>query len=159
MNIFNRQISLLPILFMLHNIEEVIAIHFMNDIHFLSAIHHISQFIIAVLLFTILGFIVVFWKSIYKTNTQYQYIVLGFTGMLFLNSFFPHILSAIYFRRYTPGLITAFFLILPFTGFILWKFHHLKIFPTGKELITIFTGGIIGILLVFIFLGIGYMCT
>lgn len=150
-------IKYLPLAFMVHNIEEAIAVGNTTNPIFKAHIDNINQFIIAVLLFTILGFIVVYGKKLYKNQRYYEYAVTGFSGMLFLNAFFPHILSSVYFRTYTPGLITVVVLILPITSIILWKTYQMKIFSAKQFPIAIISGGIVGILLVAVFLGIGYL--
>ncbi|MDR0682184.1 MAG: HXXEE domain-containing protein [Dysgonamonadaceae bacterium] len=102
----------------MHNFEEAWTIC-MGTFEFNPFIVSNIQFVIAVSLFTILGFILVFGKNLYRSQKYYQYAITGFAGMLFLNTFFPHILSAFYFRTYMPGFITALILILPLTSLIL----------------------------------------
>jgi hypothetical protein len=121
-------IKYLPFVFALHNFEEAWAICNTGKFELNKFVVSSNQFIIAVSLFTILGFVLVFGKKLYRDQKYYQYTILGFTGMLFLNAFFPHILSVIYFRTYMPGSITALTLILSATSFILWKIFQSKIF-------------------------------
>ena len=130
----------MPFAFVLHNFEEVWAIR-------------TPQFIIAVSLFTLLGFAVVFlrgWQG-------WKYVVTAFAGMLFLNVFFPHILSAIWYGRYMPGLISAVGLILPLTVVIIWKIHKAAWFLPRRFLLIILLGGLAGILLVAAFQGVGHL--
>ena len=155
-NSIPRLVKLLPIVFMIHNAEEVFAIY--KSKGYLLGLYPIGsfQFLVAASLFTILGFVVIFCKNLYRTPKQYLATALGFSGMLFLNVFFPHIISAIYYKAYTPGLISAVLLILPLTGVILWRTHKSKRVSTQKLLIAIALGGVIGVALVFCFLSIGY---
>lgn len=152
-------VKLLPFAFTIHNCEELWAISILENNFGSPFLVSNLQFAIAVGLFSILGFVLVFGKRLYRNNNQYSYAVLGFAGMLFLNSFFPHILSAILFKTYTPGCISAFFIILPLTSYILIKMYKLKMFPITKFIKSIICGAIIGLILVFIFLGIGYLFT
>jgi hypothetical protein len=125
-----RIIRYLPFAFMAHNIEEAVAIGNTKNLIFNAHIANTNQFVIATSLFIILGFALVFGKKMYRNQRSYEYAITGFSGMLFLNSFFPHILSAMYFRMYTPGVITAVVLILPLTTIILRKHISQKSFQT-----------------------------
>jgi hypothetical protein len=149
-------IRYLPFAFMAHNIEEAVAIGNTKNLIFNAHINT-TQFVIATSLFTILGFALVFGKKKYRSQRSYEYAITGFSGMLFLNAFFPHILSAVYFGTYTPGVITAVALILPLTTIILRKAYQSKEFSNNRFFITILSGGIAGLILVAVFLGIGYI--
>ena len=150
-------IKILPFAFALHNIEEAWTICNAGTFEHNPFVVNNNQFIVAVTLFTILGFVLVFGKKLYRNQQCYEYAITGFAGMLFLNTFFPHILSAIYFQTYTPGLITTSILILPLTSIILWKIFRSRIFSNKQFTITILSSGIAGIILIAVFLGIGYI--
>ncbi len=150
-------IKIVPFAFAIHNFEEAWAICNTSQTYQNPFVANVTQFIIAVSLFTTLGFVLVFGKKLYKTTRYYQYAITGFSGMLFLNVFFPHVLSAIYLQKYTPGLISAVMLILPLTGFLLWKIFQSKLFSTKQFVLTIFSGGLVGTILVAVFLTIGYI--
>lgn len=156
----NTAVKILPFVFALHNAEEAWTINrYPNQAIPLHDNVAPAQFIVAVLLFTILGFVLVFGKKIYPSNKSYQYAVTGFSGMLFLNSFFPHILSAIILRSYTPGLISATVLLLPLTSYILRQIYKSQSFSKKQLIATILSGGAIGLVLVFLFLWIGFIFT
>jgi hypothetical protein len=149
-------VKLLPFAFAIHNFEELWAIWkygSLEDIHPFSVAP--IQFAVAVLLFTLLGFALVFAKGLYKTSENYQYAITGFAGTLFLNSFFPHVASVIYFGTYMPGIITAILLILPLTTLILYRTYKAEIFSKKQFILTILLGGFVGLILVFLFLAIG----
>lgn len=152
-----RIIRYLPFAFMAHNIEEAVAIGNTKNLIFNVHNANTKQFVIATSLFTILGFVIVFGKKMYRNQRSYEYAITGFSGMLFLNAFFPHILSAVYFRTYTPGVVTAVALILPLTTIILQKTYQSKEFSNNRFFITIVSGGIAGLILIAVFLGIGYL--
>ncbi len=155
----SKIIKIVPFAFAVHNIEEAWAFCNTSQTNQNPFVANATQFIIAVSLFTILGFVLVFGKKLYKNEKHYQYAITGFSGMLFLNVFFPHVLSAVYLQSYSPGLISAVILILPLTGFLLWKFIQSNRFSTKQFVLTILSGAIAGIVLVFVFLGIGYLLT
>lgn len=152
-----KAVALLPFAFMLHNSEEAWGISKLSTSFSFPMHQGVTplQFAIAVTLFTVLGFVIIFIKSLYKSEKQYTYVTTGFTGMLFLNVFFPHLIATIFFGQYAPGVITALLINLPLTGYILFatfKTNKLNL----KQIITASTiGALIGIMLVFIFLKIG----
>lgn len=151
-----KAVKILPFAFAVHNFEEAWTICDKGFMHYNPLVVNAMQFIVAVSLFTILGFILVFGKKFYKSAKHYQYAVTGFSGMLFLNVFFPHVFSAIYLQNYTPGLISASTIIFPLSGSILWRIFKSKIFTNMQFAKIIFFSGIAGIVLVAVFLGIGY---
>lgn len=161
MTLENKKVQLalkiLPFVFALHNLEEAWYISRYEQAALTPVAVSPSQFIVAVSLFTILGFVLVYGKKYYPGPRTYLYTVVGFSGMLFLNTFFPHILSVILLHSYTPGIITAVILILPCTAFILWKVFKGNYLTNRQLLLTVFLGGITGIGLVALFLGIGYI--
>lgn len=153
----NTLISLLPFAFALHNFEEVLGMEKWTK-SIPTFIHKpvtTRQFGIAVALFTILGFIITFSKGLYLSEKYYFTFITGFTGMLFLNVFFPHVLATIYLRKYAPGIITEIFINLPLTMAILLLVNDSKILSQGRIVLLVITGGLIGIILAFIFLKIG----
>ncbi|NWJ52203.1 MAG: HXXEE domain-containing protein [Bacteroidetes bacterium] len=152
-----KAVTLLPFAFLLHNIEEGYGMEEWGK-PIPSPIHTTvttQQFIIAVTLFTVLGFIVIFVKSFYKSDKQFNYVATGFAGMLFLNVFFPHLIGTISFSRYVPGVITALFINLPLTAYILFKTFTINKLNLKEIVISSVIGALIGIMLVFIFLEAG----
>lgn len=151
----NKVIFLLPFAFMLHNGEEALTLSRVNLNINTPYPYTLSQFVIAVILFTILGFVLVFFKGIYKKPEYYTFAITGFAGMLFLNVFLPHLIISLLTLSYTPGLISAVFILLPLTSIILWKTYQSKRLSGKQIMLSIATGGIIGSILVAIFLGVG----
>ena len=157
MKTINKYIALLPFAFALHNVEEAIYIDSVNHLGFSRLLYNQTQFIIAVSLFTILGFVLVFGKGLYKSQSAYQSAIAGFAGMLFLNAIISHIIPSIFFLNYMPGVVTAVLLLLPLTACILWEIYRLRWFSNKKLILTILSGGIVGIILVGVFLGVTYL--
>ncbi|MEZ4906887.1 MAG: HXXEE domain-containing protein [Saprospiraceae bacterium] len=150
-------IMLLPLAFTLHNIEEVLGMEKWTK-SIPSYIHKpvtTKQFGIAVLLFSILGFIIIYTKSYFHTEKDYYFVITGFAGMIFLNVFLPHLLATIILRKYSPGIITGLFINLPLSILILYKILISQILSIWQLIITIIIGGLMGILLAYIFLKIG----
>jgi hypothetical protein len=153
----NSAINILPFAFMLHNIEEAVSMEDWIAKSPMKISYSIttSQFIVAVALFTVVGFIVVFAKRLYKDEAQFFILIAGFSGMLLLNVFIPHLIAALVFRMYVPGLITAVLVNFPLTIYILWHIYKSPDPITKNLIFIIIAGGIVGVVLAFLFLLIG----
>ena len=152
-----RAIDFLPFAFMLHNIEEAISMEDWIRKSPLSISYCVTtkQFVIAVTLFTALGFMAVFVKSLYKNEERFLLLITGFSGMLLLNVFFPHLITAVALKMYVPGVITALLIILPLTIYILWHIYKTSKLSMKTMVFTIIGGGVFGIVLAYLFLSIG----
>lgn len=76
------------------------------------------QFVIAVTFLTLGGFLVTYLGVEYLQNSMGHLIVLGIQATLFFNAFIPHIGSTIRFRMYSPGVITATLINVPFSLYL-----------------------------------------
>lgn len=77
-----------------------------------------KQFVNAVTILTLSGFILTF-LGVELWGQQGGYLlVLGIQMTLAFNAFVPHILSTIRFRLYSPGLVTALLITLPFSLYL-----------------------------------------
>ena len=79
------------------------------------------QFSIAVTFLTLAGFLITFLEIKYLHDYTGYLLVLGIQAILLFNAFIPHIISTIAFRLYSPGVITAVILTLPFSYYL---FHR-----------------------------------
>ena len=108
--------------FTIHNIEEAVWLpkwsKFAKKFHEPVETH---QFIFAVICVTILGYLLTALDFLYGSpGNLFNYIYLGFVGMMGINTIFPHLISTIILKKYAPGLITALFLNLPFSIIIIF---------------------------------------
>ena len=127
--------------FTLHNIEEAVWLpawsKYAKRYH---ATVETSEFIFAVLVVTIFGYLITALDIIYGAPENFfNYAYLGFLGMMGINAFFPHLISTLMLKKYAPGLITGLCLNLPLSVFII--FYYIK---TGISVIYL----IISIILV-----------
>lgn len=150
-------INLLPIAFALHNIEEYYGMEnwTKNNPFYRFEPVKTKQFLVAIFLFSMLGFVLVYSRSYYPTKEIYSTVVLGFSGMLFLNVFFPHLLATLLTKKYSPGLFTAIFINLPLCSAIIWKMGSEGSFSIQQLIFIMILGGLVGLILVFLFLRIG----
>lgn len=107
--------------FTLHNLEE--AIWLPEWTKYAKNYHQQvtrNQFVFAVIIITIIGYIITVLDIVYANIGDFiNYIYLGFIGMMAVNTIFPHLISTIALKKYTPGLITALLLNLPISLLII----------------------------------------
>ncbi|MCJ7432149.1 MAG: HXXEE domain-containing protein [Anaerolineales bacterium] len=127
---FDRLLWLVPVFFMLHNIEEA---PFMADWskRLPLKIHPIvstRQFVIAVTFLTLGGLLVTYLALERMRNSTGILLVLGIQAVMAFNAFVPHLASTLRFRMYSPGLVTAVLLTVPFSYYLFQRGlneHHL----------------------------------
>ncbi len=127
-----RRFYLIPLFFIIHNIEEIIMIKRNNIYYELTGIDF-TAFSTAVLL---LSAIVVFtfrYSEIFKNGHYFYYVAIGLLSAMFFNLLFSHIGTSIYYKVIAPGLFSSIFLFLPLTIYIFFK--DLKSVINRKEII------------------------
>ena len=117
---FDRLLWLVPIFLTIHNIEEA---PFMENWYKRLPIKipltiTTRQFVIAVTFITVAGFVVTYFGVEYLANQTGYLLVLGIQTILLFNAFVPHIVTTIRFRMYSPGVITAILIMLPFSFYL-----------------------------------------
>ena len=113
-----RQLMLLfPVIFLLHDIEEIITIeYFTLPFGFALSRKEFTAAFLLLWLIVLVGCLVAFVGKRFlwmKPTIFFAWLVAG----VFLANGIGHVLQAIYFWSYVPGLLTAVFLLLPFCLF------------------------------------------
>jgi len=111
---------LVPVFFMLHNLEEAPFMEGWSKRLPLKIHPAVStrQFVIAVTFLTLAGFLLTYFGVEYLANQTGYLIVLGIQVILLFNAFIPHITATVRFRMYSPGVVTAILLTLPFSFYL-----------------------------------------
>jgi hypothetical protein len=73
------------------------------------------QFIIAAALLTLISFLLTYLGLKVMTKHAGHMLIFSMQMTMGLNVFFPHVLLSLRLRKYSPGLVTAIFLTLPFS--------------------------------------------
>jgi hypothetical protein len=117
---FDRLLWLVPIFFALHNMEEAPFMERWSKRLPLKIHPTVStrQFFIAVTFLTLAGFLMTYFGVEYLGDRTGYLIVLAIQAILLFNAFIPHIGSTIRFRMYSPGVITATLITLPFSFYL-----------------------------------------
>lgn len=117
---FERLLWLVPVFFLLHNLEEAPFMEswsrtLPSKIH--SAVST-RQFTIAVTFLTLAGFLLTYLGIRFLAHPIGYVLILGLQAILLFNAFVPHIAASIRFRRYSPGVVTAVLITLPFSYYL-----------------------------------------
>ena len=114
---FDTLLWLLPFFFMLHNMEEApLMVKWSEQLPArIKLLESRKQFILAVTILTVISFLLTYLGLKGLSEHAGHILVLAMLMTMTFNVFFPHVLLVLWFRMYNPGLVTALFLILPFS--------------------------------------------
>ena len=117
---FDRLLWLVPIFFTLHNLEEAPFMERWSK-RLPWKVHPTvttRQFVIALIFLTLTGFSAVYFGIEYLANQTGYWIVLAIQAILLFNAFIPHLAATLRFRMYSPGVMTATLITLPFSVYL-----------------------------------------
>jgi hypothetical protein len=117
---FDRLLWFVPIFLALHNLEEAPFMERWSKRLPMKLPMTITtrQFVIAVTFLTLGGFLLSYIALEYLANQTGYWIVLGIQAAMLFNAFIPHMAMTIRFRMYSPGVITAVLIMLPFSFYL-----------------------------------------
>lgn len=127
--------SFFIIIFMLHNLEEVITIEKWFKTTYPLVQNRIPSFIqkelknykdITSVQFSIVIFVFSIFVSVLvliAVITQHYYLFLGVNFFYALN-IFTHPLQSLYLRCYTPGVLSSLFLIIPYYSLFFYRYYN-----------------------------------
>lgn len=123
---FDRLLWLVPFFFALHNLEEA---PFMADWskQLPIKIHptvSTRQLAIAVTILTATGFLLTYLGVEYLANRTGYLPVLGIQAILLFNTFVPHLVATIRFCKYSPGVVSAVLITIPFSLYLFRRALH-----------------------------------
>jgi len=111
-----------PIAITLHNLEEAIWLpKWSKHAERFHKPVEPNVFYFAVIFVTILAYLSTFLAVAFPSLWLWKYIFHGFLGTMILNTIVPHLVSTIILRRYSPGLVTGLFLLVPINSIILYQ--------------------------------------
>ncbi|HEX5838793.1 MAG TPA: HXXEE domain-containing protein [Anaerolineales bacterium] len=117
---FDRLLWLVPVFFALHNLEEAPLMERWSR-RLPLKIHPVvttRQFTLAVTFLTLAGFLVTYFAVEYLQDRLGTVLVLAIQAILLFNALIPHIATTIRFRMYSPGVMTAVLITLPFSCYL-----------------------------------------
>lgn len=125
-------------IFMLHNLEEIIMVEKWIQKTYPRVRHKIPSSIqkelnryqdMTSIQFAVTVFVLSVFASILilvAVMTQHYYLFLGI-NFIFAINILTHPLQAMYLRCYTPGLMTSLFLIIPYYSLFFYHFHNTEL--------------------------------
>jgi len=115
--------TLLIIGFLLHNMEETIALRILGTASPLKQIKtmNFDQFLVAVTAISVITLLAYFIAIRAKNMQLYLFLSTSIASVLLFNVFIPHLFLAAYTQSYTPGLTSALLLTLPLSILTLFK--------------------------------------
>lgn len=98
----------------LHNIEEAIWLPQWSQTatKFYKPIEK-KVFNFAIIVITLLVYVSLFLYLAFSSIFIYKFIFIGFLGSMIINTFFPHLFFTIVLKKYCPGTLSGFLLIIP----------------------------------------------
>ena len=117
---FERLLWLVPFLLAIHNLEEAPFMEGWSKRLPIKLPLSVTtrQFVIAVVFITIAGFLVTYGALAYMDEQTGYLLILGIQAIMLFNAFIPHIATTIGLRLYSPGVVTAVLLIIPFSFYL-----------------------------------------
>jgi hypothetical protein len=114
---FDTLLWFVHIFFMLHNMEEApLMVKWSERLPVrIKLLESRRQFIFAVIILTLISFLITYFGLKAMSKHAGHLLILSILMTITFNVFFPHVLLAFWFRMYNPGLVSALFLILPFS--------------------------------------------
>lgn len=102
----------------LHNIEEALFLPSWSNPVGLDISS--SEFTFAVVVLTVLAYVSAYLAIRDGGRGRWAYFYTGYALAMFLNVFFPHLLTSILVQEYAPGTGTALLLVLPASSLVLY---------------------------------------
>jgi hypothetical protein len=136
-----KAFTLLTAGFVLHNVEEALTMprqYSMSPVSFIQLPTY-GQFLFSVAVLTAVALFAYIAAMRTQNGKTYLFISTAIAAALLFNVFVPHLAAAAYTVKYTPGLITAVLLNLPFSILVL-KLNK-PIFTDRKQLFLFVLGG------------------
>ena len=117
---FERLLWLVPIFLAIHNLEEA---PFMESWSKrlpvkLPFSFTTRQFAVAVTFLTLAGFVLTYFAVEYLASPTGYLMILGVQAIMLFNAFIPHIASTVRFCIYSPGVVTAMIINIPFSFYL-----------------------------------------
>ncbi len=137
---------LVPFFFIIHNVEEAFTMaEWSRKVPGMIHPQVTSvQFSIAVIFLSLLGITATVLARYLFGGKYFVHIMCGFTALLIMNAFFPHILAAIYFKSYVPGLLTSIFLYVPFCFYAFYRVLSRKMIEQKNFILSFMIGTVSG---------------
>ncbi|WP_246566604.1 HXXEE domain-containing protein [Tissierella simiarum] len=142
-----------PLAITLHNLEEALWLpqwsKYAQKFH---APVNKDKFHFAVIVITLLAYLATCTFMFLPQILVCKYFYFGFLGAMIINAIFPHLVSTIILKKYSPGLITGVFLVIPSNVLIITYSIYNKVISFYKIVLsTIVVGTVLLIMIPILF--------
>ncbi|MGR3810186.1 HXXEE domain-containing protein [Jiulongibacter sp. NS-SX5] len=112
---------LLPVAFLIYKFERLIGVErwIQNVPSFIHKPVKTSTYAVWIVFVGIASVLVFSLRHQYPSERAYLLLVTAFIGMLLISTCFPKVLSTFVLKKYTPGVITGAFLLVPLSIYML----------------------------------------
>jgi hypothetical protein len=158
---FRVLLWLVPVFLMLHNMEEAPFMERWSK-RLPLKIHptvNTRQFVVAVAFLTLGGFLLTYASLEWLPASIGYFLILGMQAILFVNAFIPHLVTTIRFRLYSPGVVTAALITIPFSIYLFQRAFAEQILTWEHFWLLLGIAPVVMVLLVFTSLQIGRVLT
>jgi hypothetical protein len=150
-----------PVFFMLHNMEEAPFMASWSKRLPIKIHPRVStpQFVVAVSFLTLAAFILTFASLTWFPASVGYPLILGMQAVLFVNAFVPHLATTIRFCLYSPGVVTAVVITIPFSLYLFQRAFREQLLTWGQVWILLGIAPFAMVLLAYLSLQIGKVLT
>jgi hypothetical protein len=165
---FKQLVWLFIIVFFIHNIEELVTVNFWikENLHLLPLflkttittyiINDLKSFyIIAISFATLFPLVVCIWANNTSNFKITSFLMITMSWVLLINAL-QHIFTTLIVSKYSPGFLTALFINLPFSSYLLYRFYKEKSITKRKIILFMPIGLLVYILSIIIIFLISY---
>jgi hypothetical protein len=158
---FRVLLWMVPVFFTLHNLEEA---PFMERWSKRLPVKNnptvtTPQFILAVTFLTLVSYFLTYASLAWLPASTGYLIILGMQIILFVNAIVPHLATTIRFRLYSPGVVTAVLITLPYSVYLFQRAFAEGILNWGQFWVMLGLAPFAMIMLTFLSLQIGKIVT
>ena len=152
---------LVPVFFMLHTMEEAPLMEKWSKRLPLKIHPTVTtrQFVVAVAFLTLGSFLLTYASLEWLAPSAGYLLILGMQAILFFNAFIPHLVTTIRFRLYSPGVVTAVLITIPFSIYLFQRAFAEQILTWGHFWLLLGIAPFAMVLLAFTSLQIGRVLT
>jgi hypothetical protein len=143
----NYLLLFFPLAITLHNIEEALWLPQWSKHagRFHPPVEK-NEFYFALIVITAIAYLATFLTVLFPDNMYVTRMFYGFLGAMIINAIFPHLVATIVLKKYTPGLLTGLFLIIPVNSILIYRAIVIELISILEIVITTLALGAIFIL-------------
>ncbi|EJW16107.1 HXXEE domain-containing protein [Paenibacillus alvei] len=132
--------------FTIHNLEEAVWLTRQSSAAGKVKLHKAvsqDQFLFGLFWVTGLAYLITALYIIYPDISLFKYAYFGYVGGMIFNIIFPHLISTIIERCYSPGLVTGLLVIIPINSLIMKAGLTANVITASELIISTIIAGVV----------------